>query len=108
MPEATRHDERTWRSRVKFVFLAFALIGVFFLLGEHRAHVLPWLPWLLLAACPLMHVFMHHGHSGHHHDGGNGGSDGRPNASSGPGAAPPGPAYTGPGSTSNHHHGDRP
>jgi hypothetical protein len=25
------------------------------------------LPWLLLAACPLMHVFMHHGHGGHQH-----------------------------------------
>jgi hypothetical protein len=26
------------------------------------------LPWLLVAACPLMHVFMHHGpHAGHDH-----------------------------------------
>ncbi|MDD2920638.1 DUF2933 domain-containing protein, partial [Rhodoferax sp.] len=25
------------------------------------------LPYLLLAACPLMHVFMHHGHGGHDH-----------------------------------------
>jgi hypothetical protein len=24
------------------------------------------LPWLLVAACPLMHVFMHHGHHGGH------------------------------------------
>jgi hypothetical protein len=23
------------------------------------------LPWLLLAACPLMHLFMHGGHGGH-------------------------------------------
>ena len=39
----------------------------FLLLAEHRAHVLPYLPFLLLAACPLMHVFMHrgHGHRGH-------------------------------------------
>ena len=30
-------------------------------------HVLGVLPFLLLLACPLMHVFMHHGHgqSGH-------------------------------------------
>jgi hypothetical protein len=27
------------------------------------------LPWLLILACPLMHLFMHHGH-GHGHSGG--------------------------------------
>jgi hypothetical protein len=27
--------------------------------------VLGVLPWLLLAACPLMHLFMHHGHHDH-------------------------------------------
>lgn len=34
---------------------------------EHQAHLLGWLPWLFLLACPLMHVFMHggHGHGGH-------------------------------------------
>jgi hypothetical protein len=87
-------------AHAKFVFLAFAVIGAFFLLGEHRAHVVPWLPWLFFAACLLMHVFMHHGHGGHHH-GGNGEADGQPNA-------PPSPGYTGSGSTSHHHHGDRP
>jgi hypothetical protein len=47
----------------------FAAIGAFFLLAEHRAHLLPYLPWLLLAACPLMHVFVHHGkHSSSRHD----------------------------------------
>jgi hypothetical protein len=25
------------------------------------------LPLLFLLACPLMHVFMHHGHGHHHH-----------------------------------------
>jgi hypothetical protein len=105
MLEATVHNESAWRSRVKFVFLAFAVIGAFFLLAEHQAHVLSWLPWLFLAACPLMHVFMHHGHGAHHH-GGNGGSDGRPSAAPGPGyTTPPGPGYTDSGSTSHHHHG---
>jgi Protein of unknown function (DUF2933) len=108
MSEETRHDESAWRPRVKFVFLAFAVIGAFFLLAEHRAHVLPWLPWLFLAACPFMHFFMHHGHGDHDHHGGRDGSDGRPNAEPGPGStAPPGPGYTGSGSTSRHHRGDR-
>ena len=46
------------------VFLA---IAGFFLWTEHQAHLLGALPWLLLAACPLLHLFMHRGgHGGHH------------------------------------------
>jgi hypothetical protein len=33
------------------------------------------LPYLLVAACPLMHLFMHHGHGGHGDHGGHGGGD---------------------------------
>jgi hypothetical protein len=49
------------------VFLA---IAAFFLWEEHRAHVLGLLPYLLLAACPIVHLFMHRGQGGHHHDDG--------------------------------------
>jgi len=44
-------------------FIAFAAIGAFFLVTEHRAHLYGALPWLLLLAVPLLHVFMHSGHS---------------------------------------------
>lgn len=54
---------------VLFVLLA---IAAFYLIAEHRAHLLGWLPWLLILACPLLHVFMHRGHGGH---GGHGGDD---------------------------------
>jgi hypothetical protein len=50
------------------VLVAFLAIAGYFLWTEHRAHVigaLSWLPWLLLLACPLLHVFMHRGHGGH-------------------------------------------
>ena len=30
----------------------------------HKDHVLALLPYAFLAACPLMHVFMHRGHDG--------------------------------------------
>jgi hypothetical protein len=36
------------------------------------------LPWLLLAACPLMHLFMHHGHHDHESHGDAGGSSANP------------------------------
>ncbi|NMG29965.1 DUF2933 domain-containing protein [Aromatoleum evansii] len=53
------------RRRGKWVFIAFALIAAFFLVTEHRAHLLGVLPFLLLLACPLLHLFHHGGHGGH-------------------------------------------
>jgi len=47
----------------RWVFWGFLLIAGFFLVAEHRAHVYPYLPFLLLLACPLLHLF--HGHGGH-------------------------------------------
>lgn len=62
-----------------WVFYGFLAIGAFFLFAEHRAHLLGWLPFLLLALCPLMHFF-HGGHGGH--GGGNSGSDASTRSSS--------------------------
>lgn len=56
-----------------WVFAGFAVVALFFLLTEHRAHLYGWLPYLLLAACPLMHLFHRHGgHGGHAGHGGEG------------------------------------
>lgn len=52
-------------SRVALAFAGFAIIAGALFFTEHRAHVLGALIWLPLLACPLMHVFMHHGHGGH-------------------------------------------
>ena len=64
-----------WRSRYAIGLLVMGAIAAYFLLSEHRAHVFGALPLLLLLSCPLMHVFMHHGHGDHggghaHHHGG--------------------------------------
>ena len=40
-------------------------VAAYFLLSEHRTHFLGALPFLLLLACPLMHMFMHGGHGEH-------------------------------------------
>ena len=45
--------------------IGFSIIAALFLIYEHTMHVLGILPYLLLLACPLMHLFMHHGHGGH-------------------------------------------
>ncbi|WP_229514027.1 DUF2933 domain-containing protein [Paraburkholderia terrae] len=63
-----QHDTRPfWKSRSAIALLVFAAIALFLLFSEHRAHFLGVLPYLLLLSCPLMHLFMHHGH-GHRHD----------------------------------------
>ena len=54
-----------WRSRYAIGLLVMGAIAAYFLLSEHRAHFIGALPLLLLLACPLMHVFMHNGHSSH-------------------------------------------
>jgi Protein of unknown function (DUF2933) len=54
-----------WRTRSGVVLLGFLIVAGFYLVTEHTAHVLGVLPFLLLLACPLMHLFMHHGHGGH-------------------------------------------
>ena len=73
-----------WRSRYAIGLLVLGAIAAYFLLSEHRAHFFGALPFLLLLACPLMHVFMHGGHSGH---GGQGGGK-QAGAASEPGPAP--------------------
>ncbi len=52
-----------YRTVSRYVFFGFVIVAAYFLLAEHRAHLIPFLPFLLLAACPLMHLFHHHGHN---------------------------------------------
>ncbi|HEX4940722.1 MAG TPA: DUF2933 domain-containing protein [Candidatus Kapabacteria bacterium] len=62
------NDNRQHNRRSNWVFIGFLAIGGYFLITEHRAHLLPflgYLPFLLLLACPLMHIFHHGGHGGH-------------------------------------------
>jgi hypothetical protein len=40
-----------------------AAIGLFFLLREHWVHVGSYWPYMILLACPVMHLF--HGHGAH-------------------------------------------
>lgn len=54
------------RQRSRWALWGFLAVAAFFLWTEHRAHVMGLLPYLLLLACPLMHLFHHHGH-GHRH-----------------------------------------
>ena len=73
-----------WGSRTSIGLIALGGIALYFLLTEHRAHFFSALPFLLLLACPLMHVFMHGAHGGH------GGGEGHQHGGQqGPGNAAP-------------------
>ena len=59
------------KSKAKWVFIGFAVIAAYFLILEHKAHLsgyLQYWPFLLVLACPLLHLFMHGGHGGHGDD----------------------------------------
>jgi len=64
-----RADKSSWRSFLAspagLVLIGFLAIGGAYLWMEHRAHLLGALVFLPLLLCPLMHLFMHHGHGGH-------------------------------------------
>jgi hypothetical protein len=55
--------------RTKSGFSALVLIGIagYFLFVEHGEHVFPFLPFIFLLMCPLMHLFMHGNHGNHAH-----------------------------------------
>ena len=50
------------RVAARVALAIFAGAAGYFLWTEHRAHVIEYLPWGILALCPLMHFFMHRGH----------------------------------------------
>ncbi|MDA8260447.1 MAG: DUF2933 domain-containing protein [Betaproteobacteria bacterium] len=51
-----------WMSCTGAVLIAFTAVAGVFLFAEHRARLWEFAPYLLLLACPLMHLFGHGGH----------------------------------------------
>jgi hypothetical protein len=65
--DSSREHESWFFSRTGITtIVALAVIG-FLIYTGHSAHLLGFLPYLLILSCPLMHVFMHGGHHGYHH-----------------------------------------
>ncbi len=52
-------------ARCRVAALMLAVIAIAFALREHWGYIFGLSPYLLLLACPLMHLFMHHGHHKH-------------------------------------------
>jgi hypothetical protein len=60
-----------WKTPLGMACTLAAAAASAYLWFAHQDHVLALLPYAVLAACPLMHMFMHrgHGHRGDHHSG---------------------------------------
>ena len=67
MTNHQHHNEHTpwYRNRITLGLAGFLVVSGYFLASEHQAHFIGFLPYLLLLACPLMHLFMHGGHDDH-------------------------------------------
>ena len=68
--EPPNSNGSSWPSRNRLVLIGFLAIAAYFLWTEHRAHVVQFLPYVLLLMCPLLHLFHggHGGHGGNHRD----------------------------------------
>ena len=68
-----------WKTPLGVIATLAALAASAYLYLVHKDHVLALLPYAILAACPLMHIFMHrgHGHGGHSHAGSRDGNGSR-------------------------------
>lgn len=68
-----------WKTPLGIAATLLAIAASAYLYLAHKDHVLALLPFALLAACPLMHLFMHRGHGKHGshapHQGREGGRD---------------------------------
>lgn len=62
-----RTRAQSWRTAGGLATISLALVVAFYLLMEHTAHVFGALPYLLLLACPLLHLFHRGGHGRDHY-----------------------------------------
>jgi len=53
-------------TRWRLATISLGLVAAFYLLREHWGHALGLVPYLLLLACPLLHLLHRHGGHGRH------------------------------------------
>ncbi|MBY0354704.1 MAG: DUF2933 domain-containing protein [Rickettsiales bacterium] len=64
-PDSNSNSQSWLSSRTGIVTIVVVSILGFLIYQGHGAHLLGYAPFLLILACPLMHIFMHGGHGGH-------------------------------------------
>ena len=54
-----------WTSLHGMATLILTGVALYFIFVDHSAHILPYIPFLIILWGPLMHIFMHKGHGDH-------------------------------------------
>ena len=62
------HPPSFWKTPFGVIATLSAVAASLYIYVAHKDHLLALLPYAFLAACPLMHMFMHRGHGGHGHE----------------------------------------
>ena len=61
------HPPSFWKTPFGIGATVIAVTASIYIYVVHKDHLLALLPYAFLAACPLMHMFMHRGHGAHGH-----------------------------------------
>ncbi len=71
------HEENNKKitTRYRWVLIGSLLVAAFYLILEHRAHLVQNASYIVFGLFILMHFFMHRGHGGHGGHGDHGNSD---------------------------------
>ncbi len=62
-PEEHEPKVSFWKTPGGITLIFFLVVGGYFLVREHWAHIGSNWIWLVLLACVVMHIFMHGGHN---------------------------------------------
>jgi len=62
------HSAQSKRFKWEWVVICSFLLAAVLMLTGHKSHLFGALPYLLILACPMMHLFMHKGHSHTHNN----------------------------------------
>lgn len=63
MENGDKHNTDPSSGFVGKMVLCFFIVSIsYFLVMEHWAHLVPYLPYFILVLCPLMHFFHHREH----------------------------------------------
>ncbi|MCX2982698.1 DUF2933 domain-containing protein [Halieaceae bacterium IMCC14734] len=60
---SSQHKSKQWFTTKSIFIASIAGAGLYYLWIEHHSHLTHFLPYAIFLLCPVIHIFMHGGHS---------------------------------------------
>ena len=60
---STQNEPKQWLTTRNIAITSIGGAVLYFLWVEHHTHLIQFLPYAIFLLCPLIHIFMHGGHS---------------------------------------------